>query len=297
MLNKVYEQITEKFIKAIEDAIKNGTKLPWQKPWTSGVPCNYITRKQYRGINLFLLSMLDLGSEFITFKQLEVLHNKDKNIKLKKGCKKIQIIYWDFKEKEVENEKTGKIEVTCIPFAKTYWVYSINDVENLPSKFEKFEHNPIVEADKVIEDYTSRTGIKFNEVYSDKAFYSPTLDSVTVPKKEQYAFLEEHYSTVFHELAHSTGHSTRLNRFASTENVAFGSEIYSKEELTAELCAILLNSTLGIENKKTENNSLAYLRGWLKALKDDFKLIIQSACLAQKASDYILNINFKEEAE
>ena len=119
----------------------------------------------------------------------------------------------------------------------------------------------------------------------NRACYQASLDRVTVPAKGQFASEGEYYSTLFHELAHSTGHKSRLDRKevgAST----FGSEPYSVEELTAELTSAFLCHEAGIDN--TLENSAAYIQGWMAKLKDDPKAFITAAGRAQKAADFIL---------
>jgi antirestriction protein ArdC len=105
----------------------------------------------------------------------------------------------------------------------------------------------------------------------------------------QYKDPAAFYSTAFHEAAHSTGIEARLAR-AGLKKASFGSEIYSKEELTAEISACVLTNTLQIETDHSVQNSTAYIRGWLKALQNDRRLIVQAAGQAEKAVNMILNM-------
>ncbi|MEI4920200.1 zincin-like metallopeptidase domain-containing protein, partial [Klebsiella pneumoniae] len=98
--------------------------------------------------------------------------------------------------------------------------------------------------------------------------------------------------TLFHEFAHSTGHAKRLNRSGITELAAFGDENYSKEELIAEIGAAMMCAVCGIDNTTIEN-SAAYINGWLRALKEDQRLIVQAAGKAQRAADYMQGITFE----
>ena len=106
--------------------------------------------------------------------------------------------------------------------------------------------------------------------------------------KEQYENINEYYSTTFHELAHSTGYKSRLNRFETNEIVSFGSPTYSREELCAELSSAFMMNMLGIETPQTFKNSTAYIQGWLKALKNDNKFVVSASSKAEKAVNYIL---------
>ena len=121
-----------------------------------------------------------------------------------------------------------------------------------------------------------------------RACYSPLRDHVQVPELFRYEKAEEYYCTLFHELAHSTGHESRLNREGITGNHFFGDTVYSREELVAEMTAAFLCGHTGIENA-TIHNSAAYLQSWIKALRGDKRLAITAAAQAQKAADYILN--------
>ena len=148
---------------------------------------------------------------------------------------------------------------------------------------------PIEAAEDIIYDYVKRSGVRFIAEASDRAYYSPRQDKVVVPDITQYKIVEEFYSTAFHELTHSTGHKSRLNRFEDEKSAAFGSEIYSKEELVAELGAATLVNYIGLESEKSFRNSAAYIKGWLKRLQDDPKFIVSASARAEKAVDMILD--------
>ncbi len=121
----------------------------------------------------------------------------------------------------------------------------------------------------------------------DRAFYQPSTDSVHMPAVHSFEGAEEYHSTLFHELSHSTGHESRLNRHGMETGIAaFGSAVYSKEELAAEFGAAFLCAHAGIQG--TLDNSAAYIAGWAKALKADSRLVVTAASQGQKAADYIL---------
>ena len=117
-------------------------------------------------------------------------------------------------------------------------------------------------------------------------YYTPFTDRVVLPCIEQFAETAEYYSTAFHELTHSTGHASRLNRLEKT--AFFGSEAYSKEELIAEIGAATLVNAAGLETSSSFRNSAAYVQNWLKVLKDDKRFIISAAGKAEKAVALIL---------
>ena len=120
----------------------------------------------------------------------------------------------------------------------------------------------------------------------DRAFYRPATDSITLPHMAQFTATAEYYSTAFHELTHSTGHESRLNRLEKT--AFFGTEAYSKEELIAEIGAATLVNYAGLETSNSFRNSAAYVQNWLKVLSDDKRFIVSAAGKAEKAVALIL---------
>jgi antirestriction protein ArdC len=123
-------------------------------------------------------------------------------------------------------------------------------------------------------------------------------DFIQVPCREQYKDIMEFYSTLFHEMIHSTGHRDRLGRLDCSVKVAgFGSEEYSKEELIAEIGSAFLMNHIGIETIKTFNNSAAYIKSWLRVLKDDNRFIVSASGKAEKAMKYILGVETAETEE
>ena len=141
------------------------------------------------------------------------------------------------------------------------------------------------EAESIISEYLDRSGVELIQRISDEAYYSPARDCVVLPLAEQFNSKAERYSTLFHEIAHSTGHQSRLNRLRATAH--FGSESYSKEELVAEITAAALMNHTGMETKGTFRNSTAYIQNWLMALRNDKRMIVTASGAATKAFDYI----------
>lgn len=295
MSRKVYQIIQQRFIEMIEEAIRGDQVLPWKKPWSGGQKINYISRRPYRGVNQFLLP---IGGEYITWSQIQKLREKDSSIQLKKGCKKHLVVYWNLIEKEFEKED-GETEIKKLPLLRYYSVYQISDCIGIESKVTNYSHENINKnAEAIIKDYVDREKIDFQEIEGDKACYYPTLDSIQVPLKKQFKNYSEYLSTCFHELAHSTGHPSRLNRFLNDEGIGlFKSESYSKEELVAELANSMILGSLNIQSEEVEKNSVAYLYGWLGAIRKDIRLIVEASAKAQRASDFILGGNFNREEE
>lgn len=274
MSKKIYELITNQIIEKLE----KGT-VPWKKPFKNGVAVNWKTQKEYRGINTMLLD----GGEYATFKQI-----KEAGGKVKKGEKSQIVVFW--KWLEIEDEETE--EEKKIPLLRYYRVFEVgSQVEGLDPKreYETFDHDPIYEAEKIKENYINAPS--YSSI-TGGAWYKPFEDRINVPPMKEFESIHEYYSTLFHEMIHSTGHSSRLNREGITSHNGFGSELYSKEELIAELGASMLCGVTGIDNE-TIDNSASYINSWLRALKNDKTLIVKASQQAQKAADYILGKKYE----
>jgi len=280
MGKSVYEIVTERIVEKIEEALREGDILPWQKPWIfADAPKNYVSQRCYRGINSLLL---DPG-DYLTWNQLCDLSKKDPALRLRKGAKGSLVVY--FKVLEKENAETGEDEK--IPMLRYYKVFNAKDVRGLePRKQKYFVHEPIAEAEQIMTDYLDREKIKVSYELGDKACYSPISDKITLPERKQFANLSEFYGTAFHEMAHSTGHEKRLNRKLRN---AFADSEYSKEELVAEMTAAMLLGQCGILVPSVENNSVAYLKGWMEAIKGNPTMVVSASAQAQRAADFILN--------
>jgi antirestriction protein ArdC len=273
----IYSAVTERIIAQLEQNI-----IPWRKTWSGSEPINYISRKPYRGINLMLLPF---GGEYATFKQIQSAGGK-----VKKGEKSHMVVYYNFSEREKDN---GDIEK--IPFLKYYNVFHISQCEGITSKLDPIQTDnsiePIETAQNILDDYITRSGVTLQFIEgSNRAFYQPSSDTITMPIIGQFESAEEYYSTTFHEAAHSTGNRKRLNRAELTSAAAFGSQTYSKEELVAEISAATVMNFAGIELSQTFENSVAYIKSWLAKLRSDNKMIISASSKAQKSTDLILNI-------
>ena len=282
--DNIYQMVTDRIIAEMQKGI-----IPWQRPWNGGECCiSHTTGKPYSWLNQLMLG--GKVGEWLTFKQC-----KAEGGNVKRGEKGSPVVFWSFNDKKVKDIDDDGNEVIRIihghPFLKYYTVFHIDQCEGIKPKFDKelkvYDNDPIEAAENIVKTYFDREACTLNVYQSAKAFYSPSTDSVTVPQMSQYEVKEEYYSTLFHEMTHSTGHETRLARIVKV--AAFGSENYSKEELVAEMGAAMLVSTAGIECEKAFRNSIGYLQGWLKALSNDNKLIVLAAGKAEAAVKYILN--------
>lgn len=274
----VYQAITDRIIAQLE----NGN-IPWHKPW-SGVATgayNRISKKPYSLLNQMIL---EHDGEYATYKQWSDLGGK-----VRKGAKSEIVVFWKILEKNETNSHGEEVRKS-IPYLRYINVFHVSQVDGV-EPLEKIEvvHKPIEEAEKIKADYSERENFLIKEVITNEAFYSPSRDFIQVPCREQYQDIMEFYSTLFHEMVHSTGHMSRLNRFnEESKLVAFGSADYSKEELVAEIGSATMMNMIGIETIKTFKNSAAYIQSWLRVLKNDNKFIVSASSKAEKAVKYIL---------
>jgi antirestriction protein ArdC len=281
----IYQIITERFI----EQLKKGT-VPWQKPW-AGVQ-NIVSKKPYRGINSLILG----GSEFLspywlTFKQA---HDLGGNIK--KGEKATPVIYYKLFEKRDDHGNMilgSNGRPTRIPFIRWSNAFNLDQTEGIEAPAQTIVQNPLQpleKAAKIVE------GAKICPIYHTGfvAASSPAEDSIRMPAQKTFRSSEAYYQTLFHEMTHSTGHSSRLDREGITMPVKFGSERYSKEELIAELGASFLSNEAGILNQVQFDNSAAYLGSWIEKFQNDPKMIFTASSQAQRSTDFILGIEQKE---
>lgn len=281
--------VTNRIIEQMQKGI-----IPWKKPWKGAIvsgedyAINYVTRRAYSRLNQWLLWE---PGEYLTFKQIQELGGK-----IRKGVKAKFVVFYTKAEYKTTDEKTGEEKTVSYPLLRYYNVFHLNDTEGIASKIvpgEKIEVEADTEADVIIAAYVEREGIRFcNTKPSDQAFYSPMRDEVVVPMQSQYTRPSEYYSTTFHELVHSTMKPERCNRTSEGMEAAFfGSDNYSREELVAEIGSAMCCSRCGIEVEATFRNSVAYIQSWLKALKNDVKMIVWAASRAEKAAEFIFGAN------
>lgn len=283
--SKVYETVTDQIIKEMEKGI-----IPWKKGWTaiSGA-YNAKSKRYYSFLNQMILAK---PGAWASFKQWQEL-----GAKIKKGEHAEYVMEWFSKKIEwtATNEETGEEEKKSYLrwYPRTYPVFHESQVEGWTApQIETIKPaEPIEAAEELVNNYKGFSGIKdiITDEMSAKAYYSPVMDYIQVPMKEQFDSIEEYYSTLFHEMTHSTGHTSRLDRGLNTKLAAFGSNDYSKEELTAELGAAMIMARLGIDTPETFKNSTAYLQSWLKALKNDKSLLVSAASYAEASTRYIFN--------
>ena len=284
-----YAIVTDKIINLLEQGI-----VPWRRPWSAtGLPCNLVSKKPYRGVNLLLLSATKYISPlWLTMKQANELGGS-----VRKGEHSQIVVFWKVDqiakaETETDPEKNAVDEKSRPRFVLRYYrLFNLEQCElpqavldKLP-KIETHQHDPIEAAERIIAEMPNPPEIQYA---GSKAYYSPITDRITLPPRELFISAEEFSATKIHECVHSTGSRKRLNRESIAEAAPFGSPTYVAEELVAETGAAFLCAEAGISPAVVENQA-AYIQGWLGKTRSDKRLVIMAAAQAQKAADFILN--------
>ena len=277
----------DKIVDLVINGLENGT-VPWRKTWSAFAPMNAFSQREYKGFNILLLSYCCAANRypyplFGTYKQI-----KEAGGKVKKGETAFPVIYWKVRDEAVIDEETGEeeIEKRFTPFY--YNVFNLHqadgiDIQKFIPETTNKNNNPLEVCETVINNMPHQPSMTFG---GSRAYYAPKDDNVNVPELQCFDSSEEYYATTFHELSHSTGHSRRLNRFQENREI-FGRNSYDFEELVAEMAATILCSHCGIE--QTVENSVAYLTGWAKFLKENKRSTLFSAYTkAQIAANFIL---------
>ena len=288
----VYEIINEKVINLLQSG-----HIPWKKPWKAGdAPRNY-RGTSYRGVNVWILEATRQEKNYksnvwMTYNQAQTIKNSEGLTgQVRKGEHGTPVIFWHFIESKDKNNPDKK---NTIPMLRYYTVFNRDQVDNLP---ELIVPESTVQSDKNLEAvYLNMPGKPEIKTGGDRAFYSPSLDYIGLPPIEQFSGSSEYYSTLYHEMGHSTGHESRLNRFTAGDSHNFGSEDSSKEELVAEMTAGYLCGEMGIAGDIIKNTA-AYVESWLRALKDDKTMLVKAGGQAQKAADYILGKKPENQSE
>ncbi len=275
----VYEMVTQRIIEQLDAGI-----IPWLKPWTGTAGAwSRSTGKAYSLLNQWLMPQ----GEYATFNQI-----KKEGGKVTKGSKGYPVVFFKPMVIEETDPNTGEMKQKTVPLLRYYTVFNIAEQTNLEVKHGNgatgADLEPVEALEAIKDDYLTRSGVKFSNAKGNRAFYRPSEDSVTVPLLEQFNDIGEYYSTVFHELAHSTGHASRLNRIKST--AFFGNEEYGKEELVAEITSAAVLNEAGMETAKTIKNSTAYIQNWRNAINGDNRLVVHASSKAQKAFELIMGM-------
>lgn len=290
--NKVYQIVKEQVLQMLKESEEQGT-FHWVQPWSNACPFAkpYLSApdKFYSGINLLLCP----AGEYVSFRQIQEMQEKDESIHLRKGSKAKTIYYFNFQDKKdekgnVELDKDGK--PIKIPFFKFYKVFSINDVNNLETRMpiDAVEHTTDENIDKALmyaKRYCDISGIDYVEKKgSNQAYFVPSANAITVPDRSQFQSMYEFLSTIFHEISHAIDYKLGLTNSIPELKTSR----YASGELLAEWGACIFLNMFHIEDDSTTRNSAEYLRGWsdkIKSEKDSY--IVTMANKAWKAANHL----------
>lgn len=279
----IRRQVTDRIV----DALRAGTP-PWRRPWrpdrtNTGVAANALSGHTYRGVNALLLSVSGYECRWwATFAQVQALGGR-----VRKGERSTRIVFYRRVERAVGATAAGDEVIDTFPLLRTYSVFNVEQTDGLGQLLPRACETPrafttFTPAEAVLA--ASGADIRYG---GGKAEYDPDRDSIRLPEREAFAAPHEFYATAFHELAHWTGHASRLDRL--TRNARFGSTAYAREELVAEMGGCFLAAELGVPHGDDLTNHAAYLASWLRVLGADPTAIFTAAAQASAAAGYLFS--------
>ena len=286
-MSKVYEVVTGQILEQLERGV-----IPWARPWkVDGLaPSNLVSRRPYRGINVFLLGLRAASTPWwLTFRQAKALGGS-----VRAGERSTPVIFWRWVDR-TDREGDGETRVSAqrrerLPVLRYFSVFNLDQTEGIDRVRVSAGDGQVIEdvptAEEIVLGFPDPPPIE--HLAQARAFYRPATDSVTMPLRCAFDRAQGYYSTLFHELTHATGHAKRLARpgFEKNHAAPFGSDAYAREELVAELGAAFLCGEAGIEPDIP--NSAAYIDSWRQRLSRDARLVVTAAQQAQRAADHIL---------
>lgn len=285
MNDAIYQAVTNRIVESLERGV-----VPWRKPWHSGstLPANALFNRPYRGVNVLLLSLAPYADHrWLTFQQASQLGGK-----VCRGEKSTTIVFWKQWEAKETDPETGEVKTRRRPLLKTFSVFNVEQCADLKvAPLQKRETLPepkrIERAESILRSMPDPPSIGFG---GRSAWYRPSDDHVQLPVLSEFDSADAFYATWGHELTHSTGHQKRLNRAGVTDEIQFGSERYSHEELVAELGSAFISAAASLDHTLLDN-AASYISGWLKVLKAEPKMVVIAAAQAQRAADHIFGIS------
>lgn len=280
-MSNVYTIITDRILSLLSKGC-----IPWKRPWRTEVPKNLISGKAYRGVNVLLLGSSPYPSpHWLTFNQAKGLKGS-----VKKGERGTPVIFWKVGDEEDESGKRSKSFLL-----RYYTVFNIMQTEGIavPPLATPRKVEPIAACEEVVSAYFLPPRVEHG---GSRACYIPADDRILLPRREQFSSPEEYYSTLFHELAHSTGAEHRLARKGVMDHSGFASHAYSFEELVSELASAFLAAEAGI-SASVIHNSASYIAHWSKVLKSEPRWIVNASAQAMKAADMIMGRMSSESSE
>ena len=296
-----HDEYHRKFADAIIEQIRRGI-APWQKPWAPGervLPMNVDTDRSYRGGNSLHLAAVQQEHGYGdvrwgTYRQIQARGGQ-----VRKGERGTRILSFQDKKRiavtdeqgrprrDAEGKRVYRYEKLKAPFVRQYTVFNAEQADGLPERANPTPE-PLwkvhQEAERVMED----GGVPVRHVQGDRAYYHMKRDEIVLPERGQFPSANHYYQTALHELGHSTGHEDRMKRDTLIEGInnGFGSPEYAREELRAEISAMMTGERVGVGHDPARG--AAYVEGWIQALEEDPREIRRAAADAQKISDFVL---------
>lgn len=281
---QLQEKITAQVIQKLEQGVS-----PWNCPWIKtgcgGLPVNGKTLQRYNGVNIFILwNEMDKhqwsSNQWLTFKQaLEMGGN------VRKGEKGVTCVFYKMMVRAEATEVDADGEK--FPCMKPFTLFNLDQIEGVekPVMVTQMPEPGELESqsDAILKPYLLKEGIEIR-VGGDQAFYSPLADYIRMPERQRFISVEQYVSTLGHEVYHSTGHFSRLDRF-SLEEFDSRHENYAIEELKAAMFEAIFCAMLKIDTELGSHAS--YIESWLKHLHDDRSLVLKAAAAASRGLDYI----------
>ncbi len=287
MSGYIFKQVTDKIL----EQLKKGNVV-WKKPWAdNGPPRNLVSKRPYSGINSLLLAMAGYAAPYWTTKEAVVKLGG----RVRDDESSTQVFFWKIiKPDGPENqERDDKKETRLEIFYKAYHLFNVEQCEGLGKKIPLFvckDFDPIDKCETILKNMPVCPKIMEME---PMAYYLPDLDLVNMPSRKLFHEPEKFYSTLFHEIVHSTGHKNRLGRHdRMREKFESYDHKYSHEELVAEIGSGFLCAHAGIDNQ-TITNSGAYIQSWIKRFERRQRMFFFAAAQAQSAVNFILRLGEK----
>ncbi|CDL80392.1 ArdC family protein [Xenorhabdus cabanillasii] len=298
----IYQQVTDRIISALE----KGT-APWKRPWRSTdkqsgdiLPINAMTGNHYNGVNILLLWMSaeEMGTNinrWLTYRQAQQLGGQ-----VRKGERATLTVIYKSYETQAKDENNdllfdneGQPLMEQRAMLKSNRLFNVIQCDGLPEHLlseripEDKQETLSPRIRREVSTMLDATGVKLISAAQNRAFYGPINDRIVMPLSEQFDTEADYWSTLLHEMVHSTGHASRLNREGITRiHLKFGDPIYSFEELVAEMGSAFLCAQLEVFG---EVNHDSYIEHWLSVLKKDKKALFRACKQAREASEYLLN--------
>lgn len=284
----LYQRVTTTILEALQCGV-----VPWRKPWAdSALPCNAISKRPYRGVNVILLSLSRYRDHrWLTFRQAQELGGF-----VRAGEHSTTAVFWKRWDLVQTDHQTGDAKRQSIPLLRLYHVFNAEQCQDI--KIQPLAANGSIHPNQRIELAESMVRLMPHPPIiregGGRASYCPPHDLVQIPRIETFKTPDAYYATLLHELGHATGHEQRLNRPAVTGKSEFGSCEYSREELVAELTSAFCCAAIGLDNSLI-GDSASYIEGWLRSLQGDPKAVVLASAQAQRAADYIQNLHIPVE--